>query len=64
MLRSIGIGLGVGAILIAINQGDALLAGEFSERLLIKILLTPFVPFIVSLTSGYLSLRECEIGRE
>lgn len=63
-VRSVFIGLGVGAILIAINHGDFLLAGEVSGRLLLKIVLTPIVPFIVSFTSGYMSLKECQITSE
>lgn len=63
-IRSVFIGLGVGAVLIAINHGDALMAGEVSDRLLLKIVLTPIVPFIVSFTSGYMSLRECQVSSD
>jgi hypothetical protein len=41
-------GLIVGSVLLAINQGDALLAGAWSPALLWKIPLIYSVPFIVA----------------
>jgi hypothetical protein len=42
----------VGAVLIAINHGDALLAGELGARRLLKIGLTVLVPYAVSTLSS------------
>jgi methyl-accepting chemotaxis protein len=47
----------VGTILILINQYDAFANGEWSAQLLIKILLTPIVPFTVSLLSAWIAGR-------
>lgn len=50
----------VGAILIVINQGDALLSGQVNANLLFKIILTVLVPYTVSTVSSastILSLR-------
>ncbi len=38
----------VGTILVAINQGDALLTGSVTGEILMKILLTYCVPYCVS----------------
>jgi len=51
----------VGAILIAINHGDALLKGQLDNDRLFKIVLTLFVPYIVSTVSSVstiLSMRK------
>jgi len=49
MLRRSGrIALIVGTILVAINQGDVLLAGHFPPALTWKLPLTYAVPFIVA----------------
>lgn len=51
----------VGAILIAINHGDALLKGQFDNGRLFKIILTLFVPYVVSTVSSVstvLSMRK------
>lgn len=42
----------VGAILIAINHGDALLSGQVDSNRLFKIILTVLVPYIVSTVSS------------
>jgi hypothetical protein len=42
----------VGAILIAINHGDALLAGELGPSRLLKMGLTVLVPYVVSTLSS------------
>jgi hypothetical protein len=42
----------VGAILIAINHGDALLSGQVDSNRLFKIILTVFVPYLVSTVSS------------
>ena len=46
--RSALIALVVGTVLIAINQGDALLAGRWDASLAWKVPLTYLVPFLVA----------------
>ena len=55
--RALGYALGVGAILIAINHGDALLAGEVSTGRSLKMLLTVCVPYCVSTASSVSAIR-------
>ncbi len=45
--RSLVYGVVVGGILIGINHGDLLLAGDFSRVQWLKVLLTPMVPYLV-----------------
>jgi hypothetical protein len=47
----------VGAILIAINHGDALLRGDVDGVRVFRIFLTLFVPYAVSTTSSVAALR-------
>ena len=47
----------VGAILIAINHGDRLLEGDLDARRGLKLVLTPLVPFFVSVLSSASALR-------
>lgn len=47
----------VGAVLTAINHGDALLAGDVSRGRLLRIGLTLLVPYIVSTLSSVEALR-------
>ena len=47
----------VGAILIAINHGDALLRGDVDGMRVFRIVLTLFVPYAVSTTSSVAALR-------
>lgn len=49
MMRSFKIALVVGTILIALNQGDVVVGGEFPAALLWKTPLTYATPFLVSL---------------
>ena len=53
MIRALKYAVVVGAILIAINHGDAILAGDHlgADRLL-KMILTAFVPYMVSTLSS------------
>ena len=60
VLRATRVALVVGAILIALNQGDLLLAGEVDGRTWLKIILTPIVPYLVSTASSVATLREAE----
>ncbi|MDP6512813.1 MAG: nitrate/nitrite transporter NrtS, partial [SAR202 cluster bacterium] len=48
-MRSFKIALVVGTILIALNQGDVVVGGEFPAALLWKTPLTYATPFLVSL---------------
>jgi hypothetical protein len=48
----------VGAILIAINHGDAILKGEIDIRRLLKMGLTVLVPYSVSMASSVGAIRE------
>ena len=47
----------VGGILAAINHGDALLRGDLDTTRLVKIGLTPLVPYCVSTLSSVQALR-------
>jgi hypothetical protein len=51
--RSVVIALGVGSTIILLHQGDMLLAGALPPLVLVKVLLTPCVPFCVSLYGAY-----------
>lgn len=56
-VRAIKIAVFVGIVLISINQGDQILNGEITTQLIIKMLMTPIVPFAVSLYSSWTALR-------
>ena len=61
VLRACKFALVVGAVLIAINHGDALASGELGARRLFKMGLTVLVPYVVSTLSSVgatLALRE------
>lgn len=47
----------VGAVLIAINHGDAIVRGDFDGSRLAKMLLTPVVPYVVSTLSSVSAIR-------
>jgi hypothetical protein len=51
------IALVVGIAIIALNQGDVLLAGAITPVVLVKVLVTPCVPFCVSLFGAYAAYR-------
>ncbi len=55
--RALAFAVIVGAVLIAINHGDALLAGDLSPDRWIKMGLTVAVPYLVSTVSSVLALR-------
>ena len=55
--RALGYAVVVGAILVSINHGDALLAGEIDGRRWLKIGLTVLVPYCVSTLSSVGALR-------
>lgn len=50
--RALGYAVVVGALLIAINHGDAILAGAVDGRRLLKMALTIVVPYMVSTASS------------
>jgi len=52
VLRACKYAVVVGAVLITINHGDALLAGELDLRRLLKMGLTVLVPYVVSTLSS------------
>ena len=52
VLRACKYAVVVGAVLITINHGDALLAGELNLRRLLKMALTVLVPYVVSTLSS------------
>ena len=58
MRRAAAFGVGVGAVLVAINHGDAIVAGEIDARRWLKIGLTVLVPYCVSTATSVLAARE------
>ena len=58
--RALLYGVIVGAILIAINHGDALMRGDVDAVRLLKMCLTPLVPFAVSTLSSVGAIRNFE----
>lgn len=48
----------VGALLIAINHGDAILRGDIPRSRLLQMLLTTLVPYIVSTLSSVEASRD------
>ncbi len=62
-LRALKYALVVGAILIAINHGDAALSGDVSARRVLKMILTVFVPYAVSTSSSVAAMRAMGAGR-
>ncbi len=52
VMRSLKVAGIVGTILVAINQGDALLTGDLPAAAIWKIPLTYFVPYCVSTYAG------------
>ena len=57
-VRAAKVALVVGTVLVAINHGDAILAGEFPVERQIKSLLTYLVPFCVSIYSAMSVLNQ------
>lgn len=56
--RALKYAAGIGALLIAINHGDALLRGELGPLRLAKMALTVLVPYGVSTASSVAAMRE------
>ena len=55
--RALAFAVVVGSVLVAINHGDAVLAGSFTSAQIIKISLTVMVPYVVSTWSSVLAVR-------
>lgn len=56
--RALGYAIVVGAILISINHGDAILQGDFESARLLKMGLTILVPYSVSTLSSVQAIRD------
>ncbi len=57
MRRALGFAVVVGSVLIAINHGDAILAGDVSSGRWLKMGLTALVPYTVSTLSSVMAMR-------
>ena len=55
--RSLVIALGVGSTIIILHHGDVLLAGAITPQVVVKMLVTPCVPFCVSFYGAYAAYR-------
>jgi hypothetical protein len=58
VLRALKYAAVVGSILIAINHGDAIVAGDLTTERLLKMFLTTLVPYAVSTLSSVGAIRE------
>ena len=56
--RSLIIALGVGSTIIMLHHGDVLLAGAITPQVVVKMLVTPCVPFCVSFYGAYVAYRQ------
>lgn len=56
--RSLAYALVVGAVLVTINHGDAIWAGDVSSGRLVKMSLTVMVPYVVSTLSSVGAIME------
>ena len=56
--RSLIIALSVGSTIILLHHGDVLLAGALTPQVVVKMLVTPCVPFCVSLYGAYVAYRQ------
>ena len=56
--RSVLIALCVGSTIILLNHSDVLLAGAITPRVVVKMLVTPCVPFCVSFYGAYAAYRQ------
>jgi hypothetical protein len=62
--RSLCIALGVGSAIILLHHGDVLLAGTITRRVMVKILVTPCVPFCVSWYGAYATYRHVRAAQQ
>jgi hypothetical protein len=58
--RALAFAVIVGAVLIAINHGDALASGEVGPARWVKMGLTLLVPYVVSTVSSVMAVRGME----
>lgn len=56
--RSLIIALAVGSTIILLNHGDVLLAGALTPQVVVKMLVTPCVPFCVSFYGAYAAYQQ------
>ena len=54
----------VGGAIIALNQGDVLLVGAVTTHVCVKMLITPCVPFYVSLYGAYVMYQSVAATRQ
>src|SRR5918911_1056474 len=47
----------VGTVLVSLNQGDVWLSGHVTRRVLVKSLMTPLIPFCVTMLGAFLNSR-------
>lgn len=62
VVRGLKYAVVVGAILVAINHGDAIVRGELSLDRVSKMILTVFVPYAVSTSSSVAAMRQTNAG--
>jgi hypothetical protein len=62
--RSLSIAALVGGTIIALHQGDVLLAGAVTPWVVVKMALTPCVPFCVSFYGAYVMYRSVAATRQ
>jgi hypothetical protein len=60
--RALGMAAVVGALLITINHGDAILRGDLDHARLLKMALTLLVPYCVSTYSSVGAMRAMRAG--
>jgi hypothetical protein len=61
--RAVRVAIVVGAVLVTINHGDAILRGDVSLGRVLRIFLTILVPYCVSTYSSVSALRAAEHSR-
>jgi hypothetical protein len=64
MRRALGYAVVVGAVLIFINHGDAIVRGDISIGRLLRIVLTVTVPYVVSTASSVGALRDARRSQQ
>ncbi len=60
--RALGMAAIVGALLVTINHGDALLRGDVDRARILKMALTLLVPYCVSTVSSVGAMRAMQSG--
>lgn len=63
MRRALGYAVVVGAILLAINHGDAILRNDLSVERVVRMAFTVFVPYVVSTCSSVGAMRAAAPGQ-